>query len=85
LILHQKPHRHIPIARGTDGGRRRERCFQDDAADRFFRRQRHRDAGAERLAPEHELLRRVTRGGKAVGGLGIGDQASFARLPLEPP
>jgi len=79
LILHQEAHRQIPIVRGGDRGRRRERRFQDHAADRLFRRDSHRDRGAERLAPEHDLFGRIMRRGKRVTGFAIGDQAGFGR------
>src|SRR5271169_2226125 len=50
LILHEETHRQVPIVPRADGFRRGEGRFENDAADRLFRRQRHGDAAAERLA-----------------------------------
>ena len=52
LVLHQQPHWHEPVMMRADIDGRRKRRFQHDIADRVFRRQRERERGAERFAPE---------------------------------
>ena len=66
---------------GGDRGRRRKRRFEDHAARPASPPPGDCNAGAERLAPKNDLLSRITRGGKRISGLAVGDQARLARAP----
>src|SRR5437763_17042557 len=61
-----------------DCDRRSERRLENDAADRVLCRNSDRNAGAERLTPQHHLSHRVTCGGEAIGGFAVGNQPWFA-------
>ena len=61
--------------------RRRIGRFQDQLSDRLLGRQRHRDAGAERKAPDDDPICAVARRREGIGRRGILQQPLLARLP----
>ena len=79
LILHQQPHRHVPVTPAGDGCRRSEGRFQDDPPDRLARRERNGDFQCRGFAPEHDPLGRIARRCKRVSGFRVRDQAGFGR------
>src|SRR5262245_35489925 len=81
LVLHQQPYRHEPILLHPDIGGGGERGLQDEMPDRLLCRERDRDAGAERFAPEHDALRRVARAREGVGRHRVVDEAPLGRRP----
>src|SRR5262249_55030764 len=79
LVLHQQPYRHEPISLRPDIGGGGKRGLQDEMPDRLLCRQRDRNAGTERFAPEHDALRWVTRAREGIGRQGVVDEARFGR------
>src|SRR6266446_5695440 len=79
LILHQQPYRHEPISLRPDIGGGGKRGLQDEMTDRLLCRERDRNAGSERFAPEHDALRWVTRAREGIGRQGVVDEARFGR------
>src|SRR5690242_11992487 len=57
-----------------------ERRIKNDTADFSPGRERNGDASAERLAPQHNGIRRVPRDRELVSGQGVADQPGFAWL-----
>ena len=79
VLIAQQPHRQVPVVMTGDIRRRGERRVEDEPGDRLLGREPHGDAGAERLAVEHEPLDRRPGGKPRVGGAGVDPQARFAR------
>ena len=66
-VFHEPAHRHERIGGGADVGGRGERRIEHHAADGALGGERNGDRGAERLAPQHDALGRIARGGEVVG------------------
>ena len=79
VLIAQQPHRQVPVVVPCHIRRRGERRVEDEPGDRLLGREPHGDAGAERLAVEHEPLGRRPGGKPRVGGAGIDPQARLAR------
>ena len=79
LVLHQVAHREKRIARRRDIERRCVGRVEHHAGDRLLGRERDRDAGAERLAPQRDPCAGIARGRERIDGARIVDQPVLGR------